>query len=951
MRTLKKTLALVLCLAMVAGLCCFGTSAAFADAAEIEKTEAAEVMNALGVLKGDGTNFNPKGILTRAEAAVMIAKLLGGGDMKATSTYKDMAGFEWAQSYAAFCENAGIIKGDGKGNFLPGQTLTGYQFGLMLIRALGYQPAKEGVDAASYEIGTAALMKKIELNKAVVGFDGTAGLTREKAAALMLKALGTNMVTYGGGSSIVVTPENTTINFNQEGVAGPTGKTLYEEYFTTTVNYTGIVTANASNNALNGVAGTTTVSAIGGGSKSFKLETGADMIGKYVEVWYDAEYTGVYTPGETYAIVDKTVEIAVAPTMTAKEVQTALATAGYDATETSFTFTSKYQNGAGTSSAKTIAVGTTSGAGLGALTLYGWYNPATKLVVPYGYAVADTYTVDKVTAVSPVAGKEAIVLNSGALQNNATTDEVNEYEGIAAGDYVAVYQYGSIYNLVKLDKVTGKATAKNTSAIAPTLTVNGTVYSVALATNNSGASAVELANVGYATEYDLYLDQAGKVCMITGVAANTDLVYVVDTYTTTAVGAYGAATPKYFIQGLNTAGEEVSYQVYVNAESGRYYISAAAAETNHATNGVIAKDTLYSVETAYDAEQFATMATLAPIANDGTLKGSERYTNQTLAATAVKANNGSYYFASDVKFVFYQNSKDLLKVTVVDGVQAIPAETTYTVYGTKAATASIYDVKYVFVNAAPTAAQTASIAYAYELANSTKTVPYVNELGVTGTAWEHTVYVDGVKTTILTSSATALQGFKTLSTNAVTGITTAAGYSDVTTATKGESKVATKVYNSLLTATAGVTDAKLANAKIVDLTGNGIETVAGLKSLIDCGGAVTVSYIYDTVTNAVSIVYINSASFVATIALDGSDLDAAVTANTFGTSNAKIAVNGLTYKWTKSADDTVYATVADATTATLTAPAAGYYKVTITVTTTTGEVFTATSSAYQVVAS
>ena len=80
MRTLKKTLALVLCLAMIAGLCCFGTSAAFADAADIEYTEAVEVMNALGVLKGDGTNFNPKGILTRAEAAVMLAKLIGEGN-------------------------------------------------------------------------------------------------------------------------------------------------------------------------------------------------------------------------------------------------------------------------------------------------------------------------------------------------------------------------------------------------------------------------------------------------------------------------------------------------------------------------------------------------------------------------------------------------------------------------------------------------------------------------------------------------------------------------------------------------------------------------------------------------------------------------------------------------------------------------------------------------------
>ena len=74
-------------------------------------------MNALGVLKGDGTNYNPKGILTRAEAAVMLAKLIGEGDIKATSTYKDMAGYEWAQNFAAVCEAKGFILGDGKGGF------------------------------------------------------------------------------------------------------------------------------------------------------------------------------------------------------------------------------------------------------------------------------------------------------------------------------------------------------------------------------------------------------------------------------------------------------------------------------------------------------------------------------------------------------------------------------------------------------------------------------------------------------------------------------------------------------------------------------------------------------------------------------------------------------------------------------------------------------------------
>mgnify|MGYP000245372625 CR=1 FL=1 len=76
MRTLKKTLCLVLCLAMMAGLCVFA-SADFKDQDKVKNEEAVAVLTGIGVIQGDDKgNFNPEGTLTRAEAAELLCGAL-----------------------------------------------------------------------------------------------------------------------------------------------------------------------------------------------------------------------------------------------------------------------------------------------------------------------------------------------------------------------------------------------------------------------------------------------------------------------------------------------------------------------------------------------------------------------------------------------------------------------------------------------------------------------------------------------------------------------------------------------------------------------------------------------------------------------------------------------------------------------------------------------------------
>ena len=84
MRTLKKSLCLVLALVFVLGLCTVRSNAAFADYSDLDKVtneyaDAVEILSGLLVIDGypDGT-FGPEKNVTRAEAAAMIARMMLG---------------------------------------------------------------------------------------------------------------------------------------------------------------------------------------------------------------------------------------------------------------------------------------------------------------------------------------------------------------------------------------------------------------------------------------------------------------------------------------------------------------------------------------------------------------------------------------------------------------------------------------------------------------------------------------------------------------------------------------------------------------------------------------------------------------------------------------------------------------------------------------------------------
>lgn len=169
MRNLKRVLSLALACVMVIGMMVMTTGAVdFDDAAEINYTEAVDVMSALGILEGYDGNFNPDGILTREQAAKIICYMLmspaNAEMLNSTSNFADVEADRWSAPYIAYCASLGIISGY-NGNFEPAGELTGVAFAKLLLVALGYDAEIEGYVGNNWatNIGTDAIEAGINI--------------------------------------------------------------------------------------------------------------------------------------------------------------------------------------------------------------------------------------------------------------------------------------------------------------------------------------------------------------------------------------------------------------------------------------------------------------------------------------------------------------------------------------------------------------------------------------------------------------------------------------------------------------------------------------------------------------------------------------------------------------------------------------------------------------------
>lgn len=201
MRNLKRALSLALSSVMLLGMMVVGTSAAsYPDVDSQDNLEAIEVLQMLGVMKGDEKgNFNPDNKVTRNEMAVIMTHLLNlnaGG----TSPFKDVP--TWAQPYVAACYANGVTAGTSATTYGGSSNVTATEAALMVMKALGYF-GYQGEFGDNWSLAVVKQAQKVGL------FDGvsaavTSQITRSEAAQICLNALEATVtvVTQSGGGNI-----------------------------------------------------------------------------------------------------------------------------------------------------------------------------------------------------------------------------------------------------------------------------------------------------------------------------------------------------------------------------------------------------------------------------------------------------------------------------------------------------------------------------------------------------------------------------------------------------------------------------------------------------------------------------------------------------------------------------------------------------------------------------
>lgn len=131
----------------------FSCVASYADTAVSstnagESKAAAEKLYTYGLFKGGAYGFNLNGTTTKAEAAAMVVRLLGGEDDALSGAYhhpyKDVK--DWSSDYIGYLYENGILEDTADGSYHPDQNIDTKTFLTMVLNALGYVESGQDLD-------------------------------------------------------------------------------------------------------------------------------------------------------------------------------------------------------------------------------------------------------------------------------------------------------------------------------------------------------------------------------------------------------------------------------------------------------------------------------------------------------------------------------------------------------------------------------------------------------------------------------------------------------------------------------------------------------------------------------------------------------------------------------------------------------------------------------------
>jgi hypothetical protein len=223
MKQLKRSLALLLAVAVLGGLFIGSISAIGKDPHEVKtgdlslpsytdvdgthaNADAIYGLTAMNVLSGytDGS-YKPEGTITRAEFAVFVYRMMGYGEKdKAyfaakTSAFADVPEGHWAEAFINACADGGIFVGYPDGSFKPDMNVSKAEVITVVLRCLGYDKNLPGEWPANY-VNKAVNMKLLDLE----GFVADQFATRAEVAQYCFDAMQYGLVVYIGKESLGV---------------------------------------------------------------------------------------------------------------------------------------------------------------------------------------------------------------------------------------------------------------------------------------------------------------------------------------------------------------------------------------------------------------------------------------------------------------------------------------------------------------------------------------------------------------------------------------------------------------------------------------------------------------------------------------------------------------------------------------------------------------------------
>ncbi len=205
MKTLKKTLCLVLAVVMAVGVLILPANAdmetyrGFDDKTEIDPDYelAVATLTGMGIITGKSdTAFVPSAPVTRAEAASLIVATLTTPAGRALAVlgsdhpFTDVGeAHKWADGNIGYAYEAGIVTGKTDTTFVPNATVTGFELLTMLMKATGYEPKNATASWTSKAVEFAREYDIFETGLEDVIEDPNKALTREETAQMIWQAI------------------------------------------------------------------------------------------------------------------------------------------------------------------------------------------------------------------------------------------------------------------------------------------------------------------------------------------------------------------------------------------------------------------------------------------------------------------------------------------------------------------------------------------------------------------------------------------------------------------------------------------------------------------------------------------------------------------------------------------------------------------------------------------